>query len=196
MIVTDIVRWCDPDDHLMVNVTGLPLLYCASVSIQTQTLRFMRCGEGRVGPEKHKEWPKDLSPWGLSIYGSIQKIERRMPTAKYRARMILETYERYGVVLDEKWAIVIRNGMVRLANGKAEIKEDSYGISLRGAKGFCPYTEPELAFDGHHHVLIPMTGVMRMLQAQLGRLIDPLAWQVQSNFGQKTEQVLVVNGRK
>jgi hypothetical protein len=193
---TDVIRWSDGDDVLMINFgENMPLLYCDTVSIQTQTLRFMRCGEGRAST-KYKAWPKDLSPWGLSIYGRIQKIERRMPTAQHRGKMILEAYERYGITLDAKWAVVVRNGVVRLSNGKAEIKEDFYGISLRCSKGFRPYPGKELAFDDHHHLLIPMTEVMEMLQSRLGLLVDPLAWQKQSNFGKNTTEVLVVNRRK
>jgi len=190
--IAEIVR--RDGDSLMIDFgRNMPVLYCDSVSMQTQSLRFMR---SEASVKNLKPLPAHLDQYGLSIYGTIQKIERRIPTAKHRAELVKEFQDLFGMTLNERWVIVIRNGVVRLTNGKGELKEDCYGVSLRFSKGFRPFAEPELVFDDRHHLLIPMTEVMEMLQARLGLLVDPLAWQKQSNFGKKVTEVLVVNRRK
>ena len=188
----DIVR--QQENCLVVDVgPSMPVLYCDTASYQSHSLRFMRDEAGRW--KNLRLLPTPLENFGLSIYGTIRPIHRRVPMATYRGKMIREVYTRYGITLDEKWILVVRNGVVRLTNGKGEIKEDHYGIALRTSKGFRPLDVEELTFDDAHHLLIPMTSVMAMLDKQIGRLVDPLAWQTHSAFGKTKNEVLVINWR-
>jgi hypothetical protein len=172
---------------------GLPTLYCDGVNFQSQKLRFMR-SEGSVknlGPV-----PAPLRDWGLSIYGTFQKIDSRVSVKEKRDMMAKEFQDRFGIALDASWVLVIRKGVVRLSNGKAEIQEDCYGVNLRTSKGSRPCVGTELTFgDQFHNMLMPMTEVLNLIQNQMGRLVDPLAWQKQAMPSRKTTEVLVIGGK-
>jgi len=197
MIAATDVILLNKDDHLIVNFGGgQPLLYCDSVAFQTQSLRFRPEDEHWAAQHRDKlhALPKDLAAWGLTSYGSITKIARRFPTTAYRDKLVKEFQGRFGLQLNPNWALIVRNGKLRLSNGKAEIQHDCYGVNLRVAKRVLPYKGTEIAFADSRwdQMVIPMPEIMAMCESQLGRFVDPLAWRTHSNFGKKTVEVLVI----